>query len=96
MIRVRLAGTLDMATAPRLDQQIAELRDAGWTLIVIDLGGLSFMDSSGLRLLLRWDAEARKDGFGIQLAPGPAPVQRVFELTGMSERLTFVGPHDRE
>ena len=94
-IRLRLAGTLDMATAPQLDEQIAELHAAGWKQIVVDLGGLTFMDSSGLRLLLRWDAEALKDGFGIQLMPGPAPVQRVFELTGMSDRLTFVGPTDR-
>ncbi len=48
------------------------------------------MDSSGLRLLLRWDAEARRDGFSLQLVPGPAPVQRVFELTGMTERLPFI------
>lgn len=94
-MRVRLVGTLDMATAPQLEQQLTELREAGWQLIIVDLGGLSFMDSSGLRLLLRWDSEARKDGFGLQLAPGPAPVQRVFELTGMLDRMPFVTPPQR-
>ena len=94
-VRVRAVGSLDMATAPRLDQQLIELHEAGWNLIVVDLGGLSFMDSSGLRLLLRWDAIARQDGFNLQFAPGPPPVQRVFELTGMTERLPFIGPPDR-
>ncbi len=87
---MRAIGTLDLATAPGLDRQLTELREAGWKLIVVDLGGLRFMDSSGLRLLLRWDAEARRDGFSLQLVPGPAPVQRVFELTGMTERLPFI------
>lgn len=89
-VRVRAVGTLDLATAPALDRQLGELREAGWKLIVVDLGGLRFMDSSGLRLLVRWDAEARQDGFTLQLLPGPAPVQRVFELTGMTERMPFI------
>ena len=58
--------------------------------LILDLSQLEFMDSTGLRLILRWDAEARKDGFSIGLVPGPPVVQRVFELTGTAAALPFI------
>ena len=47
------------------------------------------MDSSGSRLLLRWDSLGRCDGISVHLVPGPATVQRVFELTGTAGVFTF-------
>jgi anti-sigma B factor antagonist len=90
-VRVRSIGSLDMATAPVLERQLEELREAGFRRLIVDLGGLSFMDSTGLRLALRWHAAAQADGFEIGFAPGPPAVQRVFELTGMTEHVPFVG-----
>jgi anti-anti-sigma factor len=55
----------------------------------VDLSRLEFIDSTGLRLLLRYDAEARQDGFSFSLTPGPAAVQRIFELSGTFGLLTF-------
>ena len=89
-VRVRPIGSLDRATAPVLEQQLEELRDAGFRRLIVDLGGLSFMDSTGLRLALRWQAVARHDGFEIGFAPGPPAVQRVFELTGVTDRVPFI------
>jgi anti-anti-sigma factor len=88
--RVRPVGSLDLATVNVLEDQLAELRGAGFRRLILDLGGLSFMDSTGLRLVLRWDAESRTDGFGLELIAGAPPVQRVFELTGTLEHLPFV------
>ncbi len=85
-------GSLDVAAAPVLDAQLRELRDAGFRRLVVDLSGLAFMDSSGLRLLLGWNDEAGRDGFELAVVPGPPAVQRVFELTGATELLPFV-PH---
>jgi anti-anti-sigma factor len=59
---------------------------------VLDLRQLSFMDSSGLRLILAWDAHARRDGHDFGLVRGDDSVHRVFELTRVAERLTFVAP----
>jgi anti-anti-sigma factor len=53
LVRVRLAGGLDLATSDRLLQQLKELLDAGFDHVAIDLRELLFIDSSGLRLLLR-------------------------------------------
>jgi len=89
-VRVRASGSLDLATVSVLERQLEELREAGFRRLVVDLGGLSFMDSTGLRLALDWHGAAQRDGFEIGFAPGPPAVQRVFELAGMSERLPFV------
>lgn len=89
-VRVRPIGSLDIATAPVLEQQLQEMREAGSRRLIVDLGGLSFMDSTGLKLALRWDAAARQDGFQICFIPGPPVVQRVFEITGTSGRLPFI------
>jgi anti-sigma B factor antagonist len=88
-VRVLARGSLDVAAAPVLDARLRELRDAGSRRLVVDLSGLAFMDSSGLRLLLVWNEEASRDGFELAVAPGPPAVQRVFELTGATDMLAF-------
>jgi anti-sigma B factor antagonist len=88
-VRVSPVGELDLATVPTLDARLGELREAGFRQLIVDLGRLEFIDSTGLRLLLRYDAEARQDGFSFSLTRGPAAVQRVFELSGTFGLLTF-------
>jgi anti-anti-sigma regulatory factor len=58
--------------------------------IVIDLRGLRFMDSTGLRLLVTADLRLRRDGRELALVPGPEAVHRVFRLALLEERLVFV------
>lgn len=90
LVRVCPRGALDVATASVLEEQLAELRAAGFRRLLIDLRELRFMDSTGLRLVLRWDAAARSDGFELGVMAGGPAIQRVFELTGTLERLPFV------
>ena len=73
-----------------LEQQLKELREAGFRRLIVDLGGLWFMDSTGLKLALKWHSAAQQDGFEIGFAPGPPAIQRVFEMTGMSEHVLFI------
>lgn len=82
-------GELDMATVGAVEQELRRLHDAGFGKIVLDLGGLSFMDSSGLHLVMRWTMEASQDGFDFELEPGPRAVQRVFDLASVTEGLPF-------
>jgi anti-anti-sigma factor len=89
-VRVRPIGGLDIATVPVLERQLQELREAGFRGLIVDLGGLSFMDSTGLWFALRWDAAARRDGFELRFVPGQPVVQRVLEITGTNERLPFM------
>ena len=82
-----LRGDLDLAGAATLEAELAGLEaDA----IVLDLRGLTFMDSSGLRVLVVGAQHAQDAGRRFALVPGAAQVMRVFEITRMRERLEFV------
>ena len=88
---IALAGELDLSGAPALDEEIARLAsDDGVRRVVLDLRGLGFLDSSGLRVVAL--AARRLDGAGrsLTLVRGSETVQRVFEITRMEERLHFV------
>ena len=92
VVRVVPMGTLDMATAEVLEEQLREAVGAGFHDVILDLSELDFMDSTGLRLVLRWDAAARSDGINFAVAPGSPKIQRVFELTGTAGHVPFVKP----
>ena len=89
---VQPIGELDLDTAPALEQQMEAARAAGAQSVVLDLRGLTFMDSTGLRLVIRWDTAAKAEGFEFAIVPGVDVVQRVFQLTGMDEHLPVAEP----
>ena len=95
---IALSGELDLSGAPALDQEIetvAERPDV--RRVILDLRGLEFLDSSGLRVVAL--AERRLSGVGrsLVLVRGRENVQRVFEITRMVDRLAFVdAPDDPE
>jgi anti-anti-sigma factor len=88
---IAAAGELDLSGADLLQAELDRLAaepDLG--TVVLDLRGLEFMDSSGLRLVVLADMRARETGRRFVLVRGPETVHRVFEITRMSERLDFV------
>jgi anti-anti-sigma factor len=91
-IRVAPVGELDLATVPAVDDALRAAFEGPSRIVTIDLREVTFMDSSGLRLVLRGDAAARSDGTALGLIRGDEVVQRVFEATRVAERLTFVDP----
>ena len=84
-----LFGELDLATAERVQHGFEHAEASDAEAIVLDLSGLTFIDSTGVRLLLLAHARSRADSDRLVLLRGPAAVQRVFELTGIVERLPF-------
>jgi len=91
---IRPIGELDLDTAPQLDGELQALRTAGAARVVLDMRALTFMDSTGLRLVIRWDTNAKDEGFEFAIVPGPEVVQRVFRLTGMDDHLPIAPPPD--
>jgi anti-anti-sigma factor len=84
-------GELDLSGAAVLQAELdrlAEERELGG--VVLDLRGLEFMDSSGLRLVVLADMQAREAGRRFALVRGDETVHRVFEITRMNDRLDFV------
>ncbi|MDX6678985.1 MAG: anti-sigma factor antagonist [Solirubrobacteraceae bacterium] len=78
---VELTGELDIASADELEREIRELRADGVACVVIDLRGVDFLDSTGLRTLISLRNAAKRAGHGLVVVPGPPRVQRIFELT---------------
>jgi anti-sigma B factor antagonist len=91
-VRVLLRGELDMATRPQVEGALRRAEDSGAAVIALDLGGLSFMDSSGVHIALEAHERARRKGHTLLVLQGPAAVERIFELTGTEHLLS----HRRE
>src|SRR4051794_11593959 len=84
-------GELDVAATPVLEDALGAVAEAAdLTGVVIDLSRLDFMDSSGLRTVVLADRRFRDRGLRFALVRGGEPVHRVFELTRMTDRLTWV------
>jgi anti-sigma B factor antagonist len=86
---LRLDGELDLASAPELERRLAELERQRPDRLIVDLTALSFLDSTGLRVLLQAEARASERGSELVLRPGEASVQRIFDVTGALEVLNF-------
>jgi anti-sigma B factor antagonist len=82
-------GELDLASAERLERELTRVEATDVLSIILDLSGLTFIDSTGVRLLLSANARSRADSDRLALLRGPAAVQRVFQLTGILDRLPF-------
>jgi anti-sigma B factor antagonist len=87
---VALAGELDLSVVGQLDDAVRETVADGLCLVVIDLGGLSFCDSSGLGGLLRASRVVRSAGGTLLVAGAHGAVQRLLQLTNMERALTLV------
>jgi len=91
-VLVRPVGELDLETVPVVESQLRQLKTSGVKRVTLDLRRLCFLDSTGLRMILEWDALSRADGLSFSLIAGAPTVHRLFDLTRTRERLNFVDP----
>jgi anti-sigma B factor antagonist len=84
-----LFGELDLASAEGVQRELQDVEATDAEAIVLDLSGLTFMDSTGVRLIVNADARSRADADRLTLLRAPADVQRVFALTCLEQRLPF-------
>jgi anti-sigma B factor antagonist len=88
---ITLEGELDLPATAELEPELERLAcEPGVETVALDLRALEFLDSSGLRLVVVAERRLREAGRRLVLVRGPQPVQRVFEITRMTERLEFV------
>ena len=85
-----LRGELDIASAPQVEDALSELEAGRPPVLVIDLRSLDFMDSTGLRTVVGADARAREQGRRVAIVRGPEPVDRIFSVTRLNERLQMI------
>ncbi len=87
---VAVSGELDIATADRLTKALAGIEVEPDHLLAVDLSGVEFMDSTGLRLLIGANRRAGEAGYRFTVVTGGSPAKRVFELTKMDEYIDVV------
>jgi anti-anti-sigma factor len=89
---VRLAGELDMGATFSLEPQIDRLlADDEVRRLVVDLRAVTFVDSTGLRLLLEIHQRAERAARELSILRPEPTVQRVFTLAGLDDVLPFEG-----
>jgi anti-sigma B factor antagonist len=81
---VRVTGELDVATAPRLQQELQALSGSAPALVTLDLAETEFIDSTGLRAIVVAVKELRASG-GDLVVRSPSPsTARLLEISGLS------------
>lgn len=87
-------GEIDISSAPQLDEAFDGVLEGGAERVAVDLRGVTFMDSTGLRsLILAHRRLADADGT-LAVVPGTGPVRRVLEVAGVLDSLVVVASVD--
>ena len=87
-----LDGEIDLATASLLEEKLSDVEAQEATNVIVDLDRVSFMDSTGLQVLIAHTV-AKQNGARVRLTKGSPQVQRLFEVSGLRDHLPFVTPN---
>lgn len=87
---VRLTGELDLTTTDRVEQELRRVERTDAHAIEVDLRGLTFIDSMGVRLLLQAAGRSSRGTNRLVITRPCESVQRIFNLCDPGERLPFV------
>jgi anti-anti-sigma factor len=90
-----LSGELDLTSSWLLVQSLLQIGANGATTFTLDLSGLTFIDSTGVRSVLAARGLCAARGCEFRVIPGCAQVQRVFAVGGLIDRLPFAQRRDR-
>ena len=91
---VSVTGSMDAATSPELTDYLNKEMSAGKKKLVVNLSGLEYTSSAGLRVLLNAVKEARKHGGDLRVAAAQPNVNKVFVVSGFTSILKFYGTVD--
>ena len=84
VLTVRVEGELDIATeSPLIERFIAELEAHALDHVVLDVVGVTFIDSSGLRALLLCQRASQERSRSLRLAPGTGAVKNLLKIAGV-------------
>ena len=80
-------GELDIATAPQLEDAVSAATSEPVAELVLDLRELTFMDSTGLRVLAQANMKAEQAGTALSIWRGSHQIERVLEISGLGPLL---------
>jgi anti-sigma B factor antagonist len=84
-----LRGELDIVSAGDLKDMLIEISRAGTVGLTLNLSELTFMDSTGLYMVLFAQELSALQGWDLSLIPGSPRIQHVFDVTGLVDVLPF-------
>ena len=87
---LEIEGELDIASAHRVEEELRALESDTIVPIVVDLRGVKFLDSTGLRVLMDAHSRASEAGRAFSLIRGPDHIHRIFGITGLDKHIRFV------
>ncbi|HEX5308533.1 MAG TPA: STAS domain-containing protein [Solirubrobacteraceae bacterium] len=93
-IVIALHGELDLLGAPLLQQEIEQADVDSRGILVLDLQGLEFVDSAGLRVILAAHEHARQHGREFALTKGSEQVRRLLSIAGVDDHLRVIDAPD--
>ena len=93
-LRVALVGELDIVGAPQLEDELVSLEPDSVRTLVLDLRGITFIDSTGLRAVIAAQERARSEGRRLVVVRGAKAVDRVLSMTQLDQRLEIVDDPD--
>jgi anti-sigma B factor antagonist len=88
---VIVEGEVDVATAPALREELYRLIDRGTKRIVVDLGGMDFIDSTGLGVFVGALKRSREGGGELELRSLKPAARKIFDITGLSSAFAIAG-----
>ncbi len=87
---LRLTGEFDLAGVDQFERLLTADQTTEAATFVLDMRGLTFIDSSGLRALIMADQRVRAEGGRFIVVRGPDRVNEVLEMTGVAQRIELV------
>lgn len=84
---IAVSGELDLSSSPSLEAELERVSGTESELLMLDLRGLEFMDSTGLSTIVKAHQQLTEGGRVLYLIRGPQQVQRLLDLTGVADRI---------
>ena len=89
---VQVTGDIDLSSGPWLQEQLLRILRVSGDRLLIDLSGVSFIDCSGLRVLLGICRSAEQEACSVSFIAVSDHVRRLAELTGLQEAIPLTAP----
>jgi anti-sigma B factor antagonist len=89
--KLALAGTLDTATAPLLEQELRSVLESPTRILIFDLALLTFLSSGGVRVILSARKEIAARGGSCLMLRVPPRIERTFEIIKALDGMMFFG-----
>jgi anti-sigma B factor antagonist len=80
---IAVAGELDVFTAPKLEEELSSQIEQGQSQLVVDLSGVTFLDSTGLGTMVKALKWVREKGGSLQVVAAEERIVKVFRITGL-------------